>query len=77
MMRKVSLGLPATSIPLAVVVGLIAGFAVGKSLPLPCFLPIASRSLPPLPTQKAILSIVPVLPPPFIGSSSVPPLSSA
>lgn len=35
MMRKVSLGLPATSIPLAVVVGLIAGFAVGKSLPLP------------------------------------------
>lgn len=31
MMRKVSLGIPATSIPLAVVVGIIAGFAVGKS----------------------------------------------
>lgn len=39
-MIKVSLGLPATSIPLAVVVGLIAGFAVGKSPLLPSFLPI-------------------------------------
>lgn len=77
MMIKVSLGLPATSIPLAVVVGLIAGFAVGKSPLLPSFLPIASRSFPSLPTQKAILSTAPALPPPFIGSSSVPPLSSA
>lgn len=31
MTKKVSLGIPATSIPLAVVVGIIAGFAVGKS----------------------------------------------
>lgn len=55
MMRKVSLGLPATSIPLAVVVGLIAGFAVGKSPLLPCFLPIASRSLSPFPLKGYLI----------------------